>query len=450
MPITTTPSGGPQGEFSTYTPIYATTLSASAASVTFSNIPQNYTDLRLVVNGLQTGTSGNPYIVLNEDSLSKYSITRMSGNGTAATSARSSRVNFMYIGIIAEVRNTMLYMGKVDLMGYSNNLTFKPVLIRSDNASFGTDAIVGTLNNIGPITSLTIDLDAGNWNTGSTFTLYGIKAAETATLITPQALGGKISQDASYIYHTFLASDVFTPLKSLTCDVLTIGGGGSGSGVYVGGGGGSGGAVYSTGGTLTATQYPVLIGAGGAALGLSTDGGNNGSNTTFGSVLTANGGGFGGRFNDGAGRSGGSGGGGGTGSGGSATQGSGTLGTRTLYGNNGGSGTTNASGGGGGIGAVGSNQSGGSYGGPGGAGLNTWSSWATATGTGVDGYYGGGGTGCNANGVGGGGGDVSALGGGGRQGVSGVGNTGSGGGGTREAGYKGNGGSGIVIVRYAK
>ena len=44
MPITTTPSGGPQGEFSTYTPISAQTLSRAVSSVTFSNIPTTFTD----------------------------------------------------------------------------------------------------------------------------------------------------------------------------------------------------------------------------------------------------------------------------------------------------------------------------------------------------------------------------------------------------------------------
>jgi len=41
---------------STYTPIASVTLSSAQASVTFSSIPQTYTDLVLVVNG-STATS---------------------------------------------------------------------------------------------------------------------------------------------------------------------------------------------------------------------------------------------------------------------------------------------------------------------------------------------------------------------------------------------------------
>ena len=162
---------------STYTPIATTTLASAAASYTFSSIPGTYTDLRLVVNGLQTGTSGNPYITVNSDTGTNYSITSLSGNGTSATSSRSSSASFIYFGITAEVRNTMIFMGTVDLMNYSNSTTYKTTLNRGNNASFGTDAIVGLWRNTAAITSITVDLDSGNWNTGSTFTLYGIAAA---------------------------------------------------------------------------------------------------------------------------------------------------------------------------------------------------------------------------------------------------------------------------------
>ena len=41
-----------------YTLIQAQTLTSSAASVTFSNIPQNYTDLIVKISGRATSTSG--------------------------------------------------------------------------------------------------------------------------------------------------------------------------------------------------------------------------------------------------------------------------------------------------------------------------------------------------------------------------------------------------------
>ena len=160
----------------TYSLIASYTVPSSTANYTFSSIPGTFTDLRLVINGVQTGTSANPYIVLNSDTGTNYSITVLSGNGTTATSTRSANASFIYCGIIAEVRNTLIYMSTVDLMDYANTTTNKTVLTRAGNASFGTDAIVGLWRNTAAITSITVDLDAGNWNTGTTFKLYGIQA----------------------------------------------------------------------------------------------------------------------------------------------------------------------------------------------------------------------------------------------------------------------------------
>ena len=117
----------------------------------------------------------------------------------------------------------------------------------------------------------------------------------------------------------------------------------------------------------------------------------------------------------------------------------------------GGSGVINYSlGGGGGAGAAGTAFANTYNAVAGGAGLNTWSAWATATSTGVSNYYAGGGAGypayntsgqnvTSANGGAGGGG--STVSGSSNPGVS---NTGSGG------SAAANGGSGLVIVRYLR
>ena len=89
MPITTTPSGGPQGEFSTYTPIYAQTLSSATSSITFSNIPTTFTDLVLVFNGTRSA-AGETNLRFNDDTASNYSRTFLYGDGTSAVSGRQS------------------------------------------------------------------------------------------------------------------------------------------------------------------------------------------------------------------------------------------------------------------------------------------------------------------------------------------------------------------------
>ncbi len=59
---------------------------------------------------------------------------------------------------------------------YSNTTTYKTVLSRCSNPTGGTLAVAGLWRSTAAITSITLTPTAGNWLSGSTFTLYGIKA----------------------------------------------------------------------------------------------------------------------------------------------------------------------------------------------------------------------------------------------------------------------------------
>jgi len=187
--------------------------------------------------------------------------------------------------------------------------------------------------------------------------------------------------------------------------------------------------------TVTATAFPITVGAGGAVLPTGNVRGNNGSNSIF-STITSTGGGWGASGNGTPGNTGGSGGGGGhtNSSGGSGN----TPPVSPPQGNNGsaGSSSPNRGGGGGGAGAAAVTPP--SQGGNGGNGVAT-----SITGSSVTRAGGGGG------GAGGGGPDgVGGTGGGGdAPGGAATVNTGGGGaGGLGELG--GGGGSGIVVIRY--
>lgn len=451
MPITTTPSGGPQGEFSTYTPIYAQTLSSATASVTFSNIPTTYTDLVLVFQGT-VATNGQSIIVrFNSDSGSNYSRTHLRGASTSPESVRVSSTTASWLSYGAGVSSTAQCGGTMTIQNYANTTTYKPVLTKFSNVSgsagAGIEYGINGWMSTSAITSLTIAAQSGNMNSGCMFTLYGIKAATPA----PKATGGDITTDGTYWYHAFKYSGSFVPSQALTCDYLVIAGGGAG-GNNKGGGGGAGGLVYVTSQSLTtSTVYPVTVGAGGSA-------GYSGSDSVFRST-TAVGGGYGGTYSGtvSARKNGGAGGSGGGGSagdsspnptGGAATSGQGNAGGSGIYSTSGVN--TNNAGGGGGFASAGANGVTGQSG-AGGAGTNTYSSWASATGTGSSGYYcGGGGGGSWGNSPGAGGAGGGGAGSTGSTTYSAAINTGSGGGGTGQAGAPGgSGASGLVIVRYA-
>jgi len=464
----------------TYKPIQSVTLTNSTnTSVTFSGIDQSYTDLYIVMNIKEgsTSTTGNidVFMQINGDTATNYSMSQLYSTGSTPTANRSSSATYIYAASMPpnlnEFSNT-----RIDINGYSNATTWKTCLVKTGLASSLVAFRASQWRSTNAITSLKLYPESTyTFAAGSTFSLYGIKSGA------PQALGGDIvATDGTYWYHAFTTTGTFTPLKSLSVDYLVIAGGGAGgsdtTSLQGGGGGGAGGylsSVGSSGGgasagsvlSLTAQGYAVTVGAGGGYRA-------SGSNSTF-SSITATGGGAGAYGATMNGLTGGSGGGGSSssspGSGGSAT-----ASPVQGYAGGAGQGTNNyRTGAGGGAGAVGGNGSGANGAtaeSVGGAGKNTLSAWASATNTGVSGYFAGGGGGgagqfanpsnvtsdsSTSNGGAGGGGRGAFAGGSNVVATSGVANTGSGGGGSKESGTftnsgtGGNGGSGIVIVRYA-
>lgn len=158
----------------TYEPIATQTLGSAAASVTFSSIPQTYTDLVLVVNHDVTADAVSG-IQFNGDTASNYSATYMWGNGTSGLSGRetSAASAFAFYGSAASGFATSI----IQVMNYSNATTYKTFLGRETDAAVETLAVVGLWRSTAAITSLVLLRRSGNFAAGSTFTLYGIKAA---------------------------------------------------------------------------------------------------------------------------------------------------------------------------------------------------------------------------------------------------------------------------------
>jgi hypothetical protein len=464
--ITTTPSGGPQGEFSTYTPVYSQTLSSTAPSVIFSNIPQEYTDLQVVCQTIASGSALNLTININGDAASNYGITslygRSEGAGTGVSSIRASNATYALANYGTATTTDVRSISRIDVLNYSNNTTFKTIICRAatapGNSTFsGNELIANLWRSTVPITSIT--LGGGTFAAGSTFTLYGIKAAATQFVPTKAFGGDTVVSDGTYAYHVFRTSGRFVPYSALSCDYLVVAGGG-GAGSTAGGGGGAGGLRAFMSQSISTSQT-VTIGSGGAGGAGSYNTAASGSSTSFGSSSVSGGGGGGG--DAGAGANGGSGGGGGGSSISRTTGGTGNSGGYSpSEGYGGGQNHSSyetapyAAGGGGGAGGAGQTAPATNQGGYGGVGVSVYnsvdfSSWLTATGLGSDGKLAGGGGGATYNsgtsGAGGSGG--GGKGGVGATGSYGVVNTGGGAGGGGISSVGGSGGSGLVIVRYA-
>ena len=166
---------------STYTPITTTTLGSAAATVTFSTISGAYTDLVLVTNLKTTTTSQEVTVKINNDTGSNYSLTNLRGDGSTAASLRRSSQTVGNISKEISPNTAFEFVSVSTFMNYSNATTYKTWLSRNNRASAsnapGTEALVGLWRSTSAITELVIGLTGGNFDTGSTFTLYGIKAA---------------------------------------------------------------------------------------------------------------------------------------------------------------------------------------------------------------------------------------------------------------------------------
>ena len=154
---------------STYTPIASITLGSSASSVTFSSIPQDYRDLVLVFNG--TVDNGFSFeLRFNSDSTGHYSFVRARGTGSTADS-ESGTTDTGIRSTGGDLTNKTITIQQI--MDYSATDKHKTVITR-DNSN-RTSMIAARW----PDTSAVTTIDAvtnGNFDTGSTFALYGIEA----------------------------------------------------------------------------------------------------------------------------------------------------------------------------------------------------------------------------------------------------------------------------------
>jgi hypothetical protein len=162
----------------TYEAIESTTLGSAQASVTIGSggtIPQTYTDLVLVYNGTVTSSGMDVRFRFNGDTGNNYSYTSLVGNGSTATSSRLANNNFIpaYIAVGTSTQPATITL---NVLNYSNTTTNKTGLVRAADAPSETVAVVGLWRNTGAITSITMFPSANNFASGSTFSLYGIKA----------------------------------------------------------------------------------------------------------------------------------------------------------------------------------------------------------------------------------------------------------------------------------
>jgi len=177
----------------TYDQIAYELVSSAKSTVTFSSIPQTYTDLILVGYGTQAAADSVLFRVGNGtvDSGSNYSATwggfsstRTAGQeyaGASVTSSRASNATFaVLVGWQLSVSTTGVFSGEAHIFNYSSTSSFKTIVgteVNTDNTGGFLENHVTAWRNTSAINVIQLFNRNGNFAAGTSFALYGIKGA---------------------------------------------------------------------------------------------------------------------------------------------------------------------------------------------------------------------------------------------------------------------------------
>ena len=168
----------------TYTLIESQVLGSSAASVTFSAIPATYTDLvlRISARSDRTVSVTQPIrLSVNGTGGTSYSWTELTGDGSAAASARVASTSYTEQAYATAGGATANTYGSAEIYipSYLASQN-KPISGFSNSENNATDAsisaVAGLFSSTAAITSITLAQSSTFlWLADSSFYLYGIK-----------------------------------------------------------------------------------------------------------------------------------------------------------------------------------------------------------------------------------------------------------------------------------
>lgn len=155
--------------------------SGGVSSINFLSIPQNYTDLKVVLSGRSSG-GGTPQVrmTLNNSSSSIYTYINLYGDGSGTASSTESSISDIFLAIAdgtGQTANTFTNQ-EIYISNYTSS-NFKIISgdsVMENSATLSYQNIVsGIFPNSSAITSIGFTM-GNNFAQYSTATLYGIKA----------------------------------------------------------------------------------------------------------------------------------------------------------------------------------------------------------------------------------------------------------------------------------
>lgn len=160
---------------STFNCIATTTLTATASSITFSSIPNTYTDIIMMVAGNQS-LNADGGLQFNNDTGTNYSRIAMYAAGGSPgiddlIQDNKDKIDISYFD------NT--YQGSAYTQIFNYTGSSRKSILNYFNARATADlaTTTGTWENTAVINTITYVPGAGHFNAGMSVTLYGIKSA---------------------------------------------------------------------------------------------------------------------------------------------------------------------------------------------------------------------------------------------------------------------------------
>lgn len=155
-----------------------------AASITFSSIPQTYTDLYLVASTRSSG-SGTDVLISYNGLTSSRSFKMLYGQGASAvTESSSTQMRLAQVNGTSSTSNvftnSQLYIPNYTSSNYKSS-SVDSVSENNDTTAFQT-LLANLWSNTAAITSITLTMaDSSNFVQYSSATLYGITAGSDGT-----------------------------------------------------------------------------------------------------------------------------------------------------------------------------------------------------------------------------------------------------------------------------
>lgn len=152
------------------------TLSANSGGISFTNIPQTYRDLIVVVSVMHNSTNDKQsHLRMNADS-GNITLVYMDGSGSSAVSGTATTASLYYAA--PGTSTATVISSTTHIFDYTQTDKHKTALVRAGSSNNPVSAYAYRYASTNAISSLQFYIagTSGDYLPGSTFTLYGVLA----------------------------------------------------------------------------------------------------------------------------------------------------------------------------------------------------------------------------------------------------------------------------------